>query len=481
MAVQLPTVVTAAGLQPIAPAVLRADLVTLVATTNPGYTSNLPGTLIEDIASTDVGALVLCDAARVELVNSITPYGANAFLLNQLGQVYGVPLGLASNTSVNVVFTTDPITPGYVIGIGFTVSDGTYQYVIQDGGTIGSDGTSPPLLAIANQTGTWAVPMNTVTQFITQPPITISLTLTVTNPQTGIPGAAQTDETDYRTQVLQAGLAASQGMGRYLKTLLQNVPGVQARLVSVRQQPQVLGGGWEVIVGGGDQYQVAYAIFQALFDVSTLQGSVMNVTGITNANPAVVTTQLNYGLISGTVINVTGVVGMAGINDTPLTITAITEKTFSIGIDTTFSGTYVSGGVITPNPRNVVVAVNDYPDVYQIPFVIPPQQSVHIVATWNTTSLNFVADGAIAQLAAPALIDYVNSVPVGQPMILYELQTVFQEAVADVLPPAFLTRLVFTVSINGTGVTPITGTGIIQGDPESFFFADGTSVQVTKG
>lgn len=472
----LPIVMTEAGPIPQAPATLRQQLVTLVSATNPGFTSDLPGTLIEDIVSTDVGALTLADQAAVDLVNSITPFGANAFLLNQLGQVYGTPLAAASNTSVNEVFSG---SVNFVIPPGFTVSDGSFQYIVQDGGVIGSDGNSEPLFCLASQSGTWAVPANTVNQLVTSVPADIELSCI--NPLAGTPGLPQEDETAYRAQVLQAGRAASQGMASYLKTLLYNVPGVQQRLVSVRQQPQSVGGGWEVIVGGGDQYQVANAIFQGLFDISTLQGSVMNVTAITQANPGVVTTQLNHGLTTGTVALINGIVGMTELNNEPLTVTVLTEKTFSVGVDTTSFFAYISGGVVQPNPRNVSVAINSYPDVYFIPFVLPPQQTVEIIATWNTTATNFVAAGAIAQAAAPALVDYVNSVPVGQPMNEYEMIAVFQQATASILPNSLLTRLVFTVSINGQGVSPDAGTGIFAGDPESYFFATDASVQVAQG
>ena len=263
-----------------------------------------------------------------------------------------------------------------------------------------------------------------------------------------------------------------------MKTLLQNVIGVQPRLVSVRQQT---GGGWEIIVGGGDQDQVANAIYSSLFDISTLVGSIMSITGITNANPGVVTTLLNYGLPTGTVINISGVVGMSGINSTPLTITVITETTFSIGIDTTSSGSYVSGGVVTPNPRNVVVAIQDYPDIYDVPFVIPPQQTVTIALTWNTTATSFTGAAAVAQLGNPALVDYVNGVPVGAPMNLFELQVAFQNSISSILAPQFLTRMVFSVSINGVGVSPEAGTGIIAGDPESYFLTTSTDITITQG
>ena len=117
----LPVIIGPAGYVPAPPATILADLLAAVAATNPGYTANLPGSLVEDISSTDVAGIVLCDQAAAELINSLTPYAANVWLLTQLGNVYGVQIGQATNTSVYVVFSG---TPGYSIPQGFVVSAG---------------------------------------------------------------------------------------------------------------------------------------------------------------------------------------------------------------------------------------------------------------------------------------------------------------------------------------------------------------------
>lgn len=470
----LPVVIGPAGLQPTAPAVLNAQLIAAATALSPGLTANLPGSLIEDISSTATGALVIMEQARVDLINSVTPLGANAFLLNQLGQIYGVPLGVDTNTSVFVVFSGPA---GYIVPPGFVVSDGTYQYVLQDGGAITASGTTQPLSALATQSGSFAVAANTVNQLITSVPSTIALA--VTNPLAGTPGVGGQSEEDYRAQVLQAGLVAAQGMTMTLKTLLNNVPGVQPRLVSVRQQT---GGGWEVICGGsGDPYLIANAIFAALFDISILTGSIMLISGVTNANPAVVTTALNHGFASGQTITIAGATGMTGLNNTPFVITVLSQTTFSIAVNTINSGTYTGNGVISPNFRNVSTNIYDYPDIYTVPFVIPPQQAVSMTVTWNTSSTGFISPAAVAGAAQPALANYVNTLPVGQPMNLFELQAAFQASVTSLIPLALLTRMVFAVSINGIGVLPEAGTGIIAGDPESFFLTTAASIVVTQG
>ena len=469
----LPTVITSAGLQPQAPASLRAQLLALVAATNPGYTANLPGSLIEDISSTDVGAIVLCDQARIELLNSLTPLGANEFLLGQLGALYGVIQGAASNTSVYVQFTG---TPGYVVAQGFTISDGTYQYIVQDGGIIGSGGTSSLLYAVATIAGSWPVAQNTVQQLVTSVPSTV--TLSVNNPQAGTPSTSAEGPTSYRARVLQAGLGISQGVPTYVKTKLTNVAGVQPRLVSMRLLATE---GWEIICGGGDEYEVAYAIFQSVFDIDSLAGSTISVSGITNANPGVVTTNLNHGYTTGQVCQINGAQGMTSINGIDLTITVLSPTTFSVGINTSGYPAWTSGGVVTPNFRNVVVSVNDYPDTYMIPFVNPPLQDVAIDLAWNTNSTNYVSAAAIAQLGAPALASYVNSIVVGQPINVFEMQSVFQASVANILDPNLLTRMVFSVSINGIGVSPTSGTGIIAGDPESYFLTSVPQITIVQG
>lgn len=551
----LPIVLGPAGIVPTPPATLLQQLLALVAQINPKATLTLPGTLTEDIASTDVGALILLNQGLVELINSISPLGANAFVLSQIGQQIGIQIGLDSNTSVFITFTGNP---GFVIGQGFLVGDGTFQYALLDGGIVGSDGKTVALFALATQTGTWSVPAGTVSEPVTSVPSGFPLSFTNLTP--GIPGTGAETETSYRARVLQGQLAASQGMLSYLKTLLSAVANVQPRLIAALPQE---GGGWEIICGGGDPYQVAYAIYKAVPDISMLVGSTLGVTGITKANPGVVTTDLNHLFAPGQVIQIgesdpvnydgtftllttptptTFALGkaFAAVNLSALTwagdqITGTTASPHGITVGSTFvisgatptgyNGTYVAvagttgstvvaarvgalatpatvqghilagvanfstvgfpdyagDAVVTPNLRNVLVTITDYPDTYQIPFVNPPQQTVTMTATWNTSSPNFVSDTAVAQQAAPALAEYINNIPVGQPINLLELNAAFQASIANILAPYLLTRLVFTVSINGIGASPSMGTEIIEGDPESFFFAAASGINVVQG
>ena len=466
----VPLIITPAGLQPQTPASLNAQLIALVQAAVPGYTANLPGSLIEDLSSTATYALTLCDQALVELVNSLTTIGANPFILNMLGTQFGVVQGSANNTSVDVQFTGPA---GYVVAPGFTVGDGTYQYIVQDGGVIPTGGVSLPLFAVATQTGSWPVGAGTVTQIATSVPT--GITLAVTNPLAGTPGTATQAIEDYRAQVLLRQRASAQGMPSYLTSLLLAVPGVVARLVAVRQ----VTGGFEIIVGGGDPYAVADAIFRGVGDISRLVGSALLVEGISNANPGVVTTTLNHGYTTGQVVQITGVTGMAGGINGTFTITVLSPNTFSLGINTTGYGTYTGGGLVTPNFRNQVVNLSNPPDVYAITYVLPPSQTVNLTLTWNTSAVNFFNAAAANLLGTQALTTYINTLAVGQPMNIFEMEDVFKTAVAGLITAPLVTRLVFSVSINGIGVAPAAGTGVIQGDPESYFTA--ATVLVNQG
>lgn len=463
--------ITSAGAVPASPTDLLNAEIAAAQALSPGLTANLPGSLVEDMASTATGALVIQDQALVDLVNSISPYAANDFMLYQLGAVYGVQQGVGANTSVYVTFSG---SAGFVIPVGFIVSDGTYQYTVQDGGIISASGQSTALYCVASVAGSWAVPVGTVTQIISSVPS--GYTLTCTNLTAGLPGETAQSLSSYRAQVIQAGLATAQGVPNFIKSALQEISGVQPNLTSVRN---VAANQWEVICGGGDPYQVANAIFETVPDISMLVGSTLSVTGVTQANPGVVTTNLNHGYSTGQVVTITGVTPSA-YNGT-YTITVLSNKTFSIGVNTTSFAAYSSGGVVTPNLRNVTVSVNSYPDTYNITFVNPPVQTVIVALTWNTTYANYVSPATIASLGQPAIVNYINSIAVGQPINGFEIQSVFQNAISSVIPPAYLSRMVLTITISGVVTSPTSGTALYYGDPESYFSTSAALIAITQG
>lgn len=395
----IPVVMDQSGAVATSPSTLRQQLVDIAVAANPGLTTNLPGTLIEDIVSTDVGALTIIDQARVDTINSVTPYGANLFLLNQLGQIYGVQQSQTDNVTVNIVFTG---TPGYVIDAGVIVSDGTYQYVTQNATVIGYSTFSEQVYCVASVSGTWSVPANTVTNIVSSVPS--GVIISVTNPAAGIPPqAAQTPE-EYRSAVLDAGKIAASGMIQAIKTYVKNVPGVVQSLVSIVSN----GSSWKVIVKGGDPKEVAYAIWQSCGDPAVLSGA-------------------------------------------------------------------TEGGVTASQ------TIYDIPDSYLITWVIPVEQSVQALITWNTDITNVVSNSAIDSLCSQPIADYINGLGPGQAINIYEVQYVFQEAVQSILPTAFITNIEVQITIDSVIVPPSPGTGIVVGDAEGYYYSGVEDITTVRG
>ena len=86
-----------------------------------------------------------------------------------------------------------------------------------------------------------------------------------------------------------------------------------------------------------------YYVGQITTANSTPSGSV---TGITQANPGVVT-QTGHPFLTGNEVYLDGVVGMTQVNGNTYTITKIDASSYSIGVDTSAFGAYVSGGTAT--------------------------------------------------------------------------------------------------------------------------------------
>lgn len=459
---------------------INADIIAEATLLSPGLTANLPGTLIEDISSTDTAAVYLCQQAQIETIASVSPYAANEYILTQLGDIYGVQQGIGSNTSVYVVFSG---TPGYPIPAGTIVSDGAHQYTTQDASIINSDGNSANVYCVATTSGSWGVPAYSVTAISSSIPS--GITLTVTNPSPGIPSTTAQTPSDFRDQVLQAGLVSSIGMIPAIKNAVQNVSGVVQNLVSVRQNTYYVPPKWEVIVGGGDPYAVANAIWQSCGDPGVLCGSTMLVQNI-NVGTKTITTNLVTNFTIGETVYITGVVGVTGINGVALTITALPDP-YSFTISNSISGSYTSGGIVSTSgtsvtiPRNNTVTIYDTPDSYDIIYVIPIQQPVTLAVTWNTSSSTVITSATIASLATAPLQAYINSLGPGQPINEYEMQYIFQEAVLSILPTPLVTHIAFSITINGIIVAPVAGSGVVVGDPEGYYYVSASNITFTQG
>ncbi|MFT2793028.1 baseplate J/gp47 family protein [Serratia sp. T13T92] len=400
----LPVIYDISGPVPESADELRQQVIATAVQLSPGITTDLPGSLIEDMVSTSVGALLVCDQARVDLINSCSPYGANIHLLKQLGAIYGVQQGDGTNTSVYVVFMGPP---GFGISKGFTVGDGTYLYSVQRDTAIPDSGQTEPLYCLATTEGVWAVPAGTVTQIKTSVPDTYQVTCT--NLTAGLPGAPDQTYASYRAQVMRAGMFGVQGTSDCLRSSLAKVDGVQENLISYRQASL---GKWVAVVGGGDPYEVAYAIYKSVPDISILTNDVSNPSGA-----------------------------------------EVEKKTIPITV---------------------------YPDVYQVPFVVPSSQNVTVLITWNSVSTTYIDPDGIAKAVQQNIADYVNAIAVGQPVNIYQIQDFFLKSVAGLVDTSLLSMIQVQIVINGTIKPPAPDSSLVFGDTYAYFSTSASQIQVKK-
>jgi len=91
------------------------------------------------------------------------------------------------------------------------------------------------------------------------------------------------------------------------------------------------------------------------------------ITGVTQANPAVVTTSAAHTFVNGEKVTITGVVGMTELNGNTYTIANVTATTFELqGVDSTAFTAYTSGG--SAQSDGIFSLVTTYTEA-QLPFL----------------------------------------------------------------------------------------------------------------
>lgn len=90
----------------------------------------------------------------------------------------------------------------------------------------------------------------------------------------------------------------------------------------------------------GDQY------FRFYRNQALITATPVNISGITKANPGVITTSAAHGLVTGDRVMLAGIGGMVELNNREVTVTVINTTQFSWGENTSTFGTFTSGGSV---------------------------------------------------------------------------------------------------------------------------------------
>jgi len=96
-------------------------------------------------------------------------------------------------------------------------------------------------------------------------------------------------------------------------------------------------------MAGGKRYKFAGSLIKTVLNWSAHSPS-NTITGITKANPCVVTVGAGHGLVNGQLVRINGVVGMTELNGGTFICTVATNAITLLDTDSTNYTTYSSGG-----------------------------------------------------------------------------------------------------------------------------------------
>lgn len=263
---------------------IQAQLLAQLQALNPGIPSAMTGSLQEDMLSTSALFVYETDQSIAALLSSLNPALAIEPICRNLGAALGLPAKTEGKSSAVVTIVGDP---GVYIPTGYRVKDSSgRQFQVTTYYTIPSTGTLSVTMEAVDD-GDVIVAANTLTIQVS-PRTGID---SVTNPSAST--GAQNAETmlEYRTRLNQAMQAQNSGVIPSIKSAISQIENVVLRTIRVIKT----GSGIEVIVAGGDDYEVATAIFANVLDLAGLSSSatdparVMEITVVDDTDKYLVT------------------------------------------------------------------------------------------------------------------------------------------------------------------------------------------------
>ncbi len=224
--------------------------------------SNLPSSIQNNLI--DEASIIVNEFEDmiVNIMNGISPAYANDFIINQLGQAFGLK---RKDKQLQTVTLAWKGLEGVIIPEGSQAGseDGQYIFSTTEQAIIKADGTAS-VNAEADDYYSKIVDANTLNVLISD----ILNVESVNNPNASSEPIEAETITEYRTRVQNRCKANRSGTIAILNDNLLKVDGVSSRLTTYRTDTEITEGyklnTLEIVVGGGDDYQVAEAIFNSI-------------------------------------------------------------------------------------------------------------------------------------------------------------------------------------------------------------------------
>ena len=224
--------------------------------------SNLPSSIQNNLI--DESAIIINEFEDmiVNVMNGISPAYANEFIISQLGQAFGLK---RKDKALQTVTLEWRGLAGVIIPEGSQAGseDGQYIFSTTEQAIIKADGVAI-VNAEADDYYDKIIEANKLNVLITD----ILNVESVNNPNASSEPIEEESLTDYRSRVQNRCLANRSGTIATLNDNLLKVQGVSSRLITYRTDTEIKEdyklNTLEIVVGGGEDYQVAEAIFNSI-------------------------------------------------------------------------------------------------------------------------------------------------------------------------------------------------------------------------
>lgn len=125
------------------------------------------------------------------------------------------------------------------------------------------------------------------------------------------------------------------------------------------------------------------------------------------------------------------------------------------------------------------VTIQDYPDSYDINYTKASEVTAAISVVWKSPLTN-ISSTAMESAIKTAVAPYVNSLAIGYGFNSQAATLIILEAVASIVDKQFVTSLAFTVSYDGTPITP-TDSLYELANPNEYLSISESAITVTRG
>lgn len=243
------------------PLQIREDIINKVVNNVPNFTS-LPSGLDNNLIDESVILISQIQDMLVDTMNCISPAYANDFIIKQLGSAFGLEMKDRQLSKTTITFNGTPAT---FIPKGVKVKnvEGSQVFTTIENGIIQGNG-SINLTCEGEDYYTTPAKANTLTVLVNQ----IVGVDSCTNANDVAESTATETIKEYRERFQLKAMANRTGTSATVQTNLLKVDGVVKRLLAVRgrqiEEESKKLAVVEVVVGGGDDYAVANAIFNSV-------------------------------------------------------------------------------------------------------------------------------------------------------------------------------------------------------------------------